>query len=134
MSASTWLEKYWETNILKKRQTINEVPAEGIISHRSYNYSKERANINYFPVTFTFIIALLYCIFLNNTLNYLIGKFHHSIHFFCLRSALKHFYISLKNFTLPHITRPWYFLIYLINFNGTSFKMYFWLVSYPFPY
>ena len=55
---------------MKKRQTINEEPAEGIISHRSYNYSKELANINYFPVTFTFIIALLYCIFLNNTLNY----------------------------------------------------------------
>ena len=50
----------------KKRQTINEEPVEGIISHRSYNYSKERANINYFTVTFTFIIALLYCIFLNN--------------------------------------------------------------------
>ena len=44
--------------------------SQEIISHRSYNYSKELANINYFPVTFTFIIALLYCIFLNNTLNY----------------------------------------------------------------
>ena len=57
LSASTWPERSWETDIiLKKRQTINEEPVEGIISHRSYNCSNKRANVNYFPVTFTFII------------------------------------------------------------------------------
>ena len=92
LSASTWLERSWETNILKrKRQTINEEPVEGIISHRSYNYSKETANMDYFPVTFTFIIALLHCVFLNNTWNSLIGKFQHSIHFYLLTIDSKAF-------------------------------------------
>ena len=75
LSASTWVEKSWETNIFcKKRQTINEEPVEGIISHRSHNCSKERANINYIPVTFTFIIALFSIVSLNNTWNSLIAK------------------------------------------------------------
>ena len=52
---------------LRVAQTINEEPVEGIISHRSHNCSKERANINYIPVTFTFIIALFNIVSLNNT-------------------------------------------------------------------
>ena len=112
----------------KKRQTINEEPVEGIISHRSHNCSKERVNINDIPVTFTFIIALFSIVSLNNTWNSLIAKISTFHPFLLLTIDIEAFLFLLKFHACTHY-KTFIFPYSLINFIRTSFKMYFWLVS-----